>query len=124
MQTILDPVQELGANMVAITPQLPAKSVEMITKQSLGFDILTDPGNDYAARLGLRFDLPLELQSIYRGFGIDLPASNGEASWTLPIPARIVIAKDGIVQTVDADPDYTQRPEPEKTLAELRALTN
>ncbi len=63
-----------------------------------------------------------ELQAIYKGFGIDLPTSNGDPSWTLPVPARIVVDSGGIVRSIDADPDYTRRPEPSKTLADLQAL--
>ena len=95
----------------------------MIDKQGLGFDILRDAGNGYAASLGLRFRLPDELIPIYKGFGIDLPSCNGEDSWTLPVPARFVIDRGGVIRAVDADPDYTVRPEPEETLAKVRALT-
>ena len=94
----------------------------LIEKHQLTFDMLSDAGNDYAAELGLRFEIPSEIQAIYSGFGIDLPAVNGDASWTLPMPARIVVDRDGIVRAVDADPDYTRRPEPDKTLEDLKAL--
>jgi len=40
----------------------------------------------------------------------------------LPIPARFVVSKDGIIRKVDADPDYTRRPEPDDTIAFLRTL--
>ena len=55
-------------------------------------------------------------------FGLALPDFNGDESWELPIPARIVIDPEGIVRSVDADPDYTRRPEPESTLETLRGL--
>ena len=115
-------MKEHGATLVALTPQLPAHSLKMIEAHTLGFDILSDPGNAYAAQLGLRFEVPPEIQAIYRSFGIDLPACNGEASWTLPMPGRIVVDKQGIVRATDVDPDYTVRPEPEKTLAQVVAL--
>jgi peroxiredoxin len=94
----------------------------MLKDQPLGFDLLSDPGNEYAARLGLRHELPGELQKIYSSFGISLPQSNGESSWTLPMPARLVVDAKGIVRAIDADPDYTRRPEPAKTIADLQAL--
>lgn len=94
----------------------------MIESHKLDFDILSDPGNAYAASLGLRFDLPAELQEIYRGFGIDLAAFSGESSWTLPMPGRIVVDRHGIVRATDVDPDYTVRPEPEATLREVERL--
>jgi len=43
-------------------------------------------------------------------------------SWTLPIPARFVIDRQGFIQTAEADPAYTTRPEPDGTLRALRTL--
>ncbi len=94
----------------------------MIEKHGITFDMLSDPGNAYAAELGLRFQVPPEVQEIYGGFGIDLPKVNGDDSWTLPIPARLVIDSGGIVRAADIDVDYTRRPEPDKTVADVAAL--
>ncbi len=94
----------------------------MIEKHGIEFDMLSDPGNAYAAELGIRFQVPPEIQEIYAGFGIDLPKFNGDDSWTLPIPARLVVDAGGIVRAADIDPDYTRRPEPEKTVADVAAL--
>ena len=91
----------------------------MVDSHSLSFDILGDPRNEFASKLGLRFTLPDELIPIYRSFGIDLPACNGDDSWSLPIPARILIATTSEIIDVNADPDYTVRPEPLDTLALL-----
>ena len=38
------------------------------------------------------------------------------------MPARFVIDRGGIIRSAESDPDYTTRPEPEETLAALRAL--
>lgn len=108
--------------MVALSPQLPAHGLAIVEKHKLGFDILSDPHNAYAAELGLRFELPAQIKPIYQGFGIDLPACNGDDSWTLPMPGRLVIDRAGIVQAVDVDPDYTVRPEPAATLEVVRGL--
>ena len=40
----------------------------------------------------------------------------------LPMPARFAIDRDGVIRWAEADPDYTTRPEPEDTVAALRAL--
>ncbi len=84
--------------------------------------MLSDPGNAYAAELGLRFEISPDVKEIYGGFGIDLPKVNGDDSWTLPIPARLVVDSDGIVRAADIDVDYTRRPEPDKTVADVKAL--
>ena len=66
--------------------------------------------------------MPDDLKAVYRGFGIDLPVRNGEPSWTLPMPGRFVVDRGGIVRAVDADPDYERRPEPQKTVDDVKAL--
>ena len=38
------------------------------------------------------------------------------------MPARLVIDRQGIVRAADIDPDYTVRPEPTKTLEDVRRL--
>lgn len=116
-------IEALGATLVALSPQSIEKSAEMIASRKLGFDILRDEGNRVAGDFGLRFTLPADLLEVYSGFGIDLPASNGEASQTLPLPARYIIDTGGVVRYARVDPDYTIRPEPEETIAALRALS-
>ena len=118
----MDEITELGANLVAICPQRPEFLKQMREKHGLTFDILRDEGNQYAAELGLRHPLPDYLQEIYQGFKLDLPRLNGEPSWTLAMPARYVVVQSGIIKVADFDPDYTRRPEPEKTIADIRRL--
>ena len=109
--------------MVAISPQLPEHNRELIRTRQLTFEILTDRGNEVAAQFGLRFTLPDYLRQVYRTFPLDLVKFNGDASWTLPIPARFLIDPQGIIRMAESDPDYTTRPEPEDTLEALRALS-
>ena len=63
-----------------------------------------------------------DLRKIYLQFGIDVPKHNGDNSWTLPLPARYIIDRDGIVRYAEVSVDYTVRPEPESTIAALKEL--
>ena len=121
MQDIIADLKSMNTTLVAITPQLAERSQEMIEKHKLDFDLLRDEGNSYMDQLGLRFRVPDDVLEIYTGFGIDLPKANGEDSQTLPIPCRLVIDQAGVVQVADIDVNYTARPEPDKTLADVRA---
>jgi peroxiredoxin len=94
----------------------------MADKQKLSFPIVNDAGLATARSFGLVFALPDDLKAIYQSFGIDLPKFTGHAAWELPVPSRFVIDRAGIVRSVEADPDYTFRPEPEATLAVVRGL--
>ncbi len=86
----------------------------------LHFDLLFDAGNKVAEAYGIAMQLPDDLIKIYASRGIDLPTFDGDNSWRLPVPARVVLAKGGAMLGIEADPDYTRRPEPEETLAMLR----
>ncbi len=94
----------------------------MVESHDLTFDILSDGDNALTGALGLNFDIPDDLREIYLSFGIDLPACSGQSEWILPMPARIVVDKKGIVRATDIDPDYTLRPEAKKTLTDLSTL--
>jgi peroxiredoxin len=122
LQQVAGTLKELGATIVAITPQLAEASRSLVEKQKISFDLLSDPGNAYAAKLGLRFVLPDDLKGVYLGFGNDLAVRNGEGSWTLPMPGRFVIDQSGIVRAADVDPDYERRPEPQQTIDDVKAL--
>jgi peroxiredoxin len=75
-----------------------------------------------ADAFGIRFRLQDELIEAYKQFNVDLPVINGEPSWTLPMPARYVIAQDGTVAYAEVSPDYTQRPAPRELVTALQQL--
>ena len=122
MQSVVPQFERHGASLVAVTPQKAEKSIQMIERHKLGFEMLSDPENEYAAGLGLRYQVPDDLKAVYLSIGIDLEASSGSPGWTLPVPARIVVDRTGIVRATDIDVDYTRRPAPEKTVAVIAAL--
>jgi peroxiredoxin len=105
-----------------ISPELPERTADMAAKQKLTFPILWDRNSEVAEAFGLAFTLPDDLRAVYLGFGNDLAVRNGDPSWRLPVPARFVIDSSGIVRLVQADPDYTRRPEPETTVDALRKV--
>ena len=57
-------------------------------------------------------------------FGINLTEYNGDDSWTLPLPTRLIIDQDGIVRYAEINADYTVRPDPEETIAALKKITH
>ncbi len=111
-----------GAAIVVISPQLPKYLRELKAASKLGFDLLHDADSKVAEAFGLAMALPDDLIAVYRKLGNDLAERNGDPNWRLPIPARFLLDPGGIVRWAEGDPDYTTRPEPEETLAALRAL--
>ncbi|GAB0113912.1 peroxiredoxin-like family protein [Acidisoma sp. C75] len=120
LQAALPEFRKLGANLLAISPQTPVNSRKSVRQNALDFAILSDSHNTVAAAFGLRFELPDYLIDLYKSLKSDLPAFNGDPSWTLPMPGRFVIAQDGTILYAEVNPDYTRRPEPEDMLPALR----
>lgn len=108
--------------MVCITPETPDNSLSTKEKNELTFEVLHDAGNKVAGSYGLVFTMSDSLKGIYKQFGIDLEATNGDGTWSLPIPATYVIKQDGTVAYHFADADYTKRLDPEEVVNTLKGL--
>ena len=119
---MLEEIQELGANLVAISPEIPTAAQMTAQKNGLTFHLLCDPSNGVARSFGLVFKLPPELREFYLTLGINLGTHNGDESWELPLPATFLIGCDGIIRNVYVDTDYVKRMEPADILAGLRAI--
>ena len=114
--------ERLGAKLVAISPQTPVNSRKSVRQNNLGFLILSDTNNDVATAFGLKFALPDYLIELYKSLKNELPAFNGDPSWTLPMPGRFVVSPDRTIVYAEVNPDYTVRPEPDAMLQALNKL--
>ncbi len=124
LNEVLPQLRSHGASLVAISPQTAVNSRKSVRTNQLDFPVLNDQDNKTAAAFGLRFALPDYLIDLYKKLKNDLPMFNGDPSWTLPIPARYVIGKDGIVLYSEINPDYTHRPDPSEMFPILEKAAN
>ena len=85
-------LKELGATLAAVTPQLVEHNRAMRDKHALNFQMLTDPANAYAAKLGLRFEVPDDLKVVYTARDIDLPRLWPTFAVNFQMPVRFLIA--------------------------------
>ena len=115
-------MRELGATLVAVSPETPDNSLSTAEKNSLTFEVLSDVGNHVAHQFGIVFQLPEILRPIYAGFGINLSAANGDDMFELPIPATYVIDTDLKICMAFVEPDYTKRLDPEEIIATLAQM--
>jgi peroxiredoxin len=116
-------VRAAGAKLIVITPELERYTRALHKKLNLTFDILTDLHLKTAEEFRLVFTLPDYLRDLYKSFGSTLDRFNDEAEYRLPMPARYIIDKQGIIRAAEVNADYTIRPDPAGTLRQLRTLT-
>jgi peroxiredoxin len=121
-QNHLPEIKALGAQIAAISPQMPDHSLAMEEKHKLEFEVLSDVDNGVARQFGIVFRLPDYLLEIYRKLGIDIYAHNGNEKNELPIPATFVIDQNGTIVFDYADPDYTRRVDVSEVLNVLSGL--
>jgi peroxiredoxin len=112
MNLVLPQIEQAGASLVAISPQTVKQSFFMHDQHKLRFPLLSDAHNNVARRFGLTYRVPPQQEAVYRRAFVNLPFTNGDDSWELPIPATYIIDRDGTVLYANANEDYTERPEP------------
>lgn len=123
LQKVLPEIKANNATLLAISPELPNRSLTAHEKNELKFPVLSDPDNLVAKKFGLVFELDNKLVPLFKeNFNLDLVAINGTEKVELPIPATYVVDGEGVIQFAFVQSDYTQRAEPERILEVLRAV--
>jgi len=104
-------VRQLGAEIVAITPETLQYSAALRAYADAPFPVLTDLDNGYALSINLAFWVGDEKREAMKESGFDIEPYNGNDSWMLPVPATFVVGRDGLVKARHIDPDYRRRME-------------
>ena len=123
LQARLPEIHALGAQLVAISPQVPDGSLSDDEISNMDFLVLSDQNADVAASYGVAWQVPtflLEHMRVDRG--LDLESVNNGNSRVLPIPATFVLDKQGKVTWRYVDVDYRTRSEPEDIISALKNL--
>ena len=121
-QRVLPQLQELGATLVAISPQTPDHSLSLVEKQKLTFTVLSDVGNQVARQFGLVFTIDEAVRTAHKRIGANLPAFNGDDSWELPMAGTFLVDQSGTIRLAFVDPDFSRRLDPSVVIAQLKEL--
>ena len=121
INVILPQIEHARATLVAISPQTVKQSFFMHDQHKLRFPLLSDAANRLARQFGLTYRVPAPQEAVYRRAFVNLPFTNGDDSWELPIPATYILDGDGTILYASANEDYTERPEPAAILDFLKS---
>ncbi|WP_077048067.1 peroxiredoxin-like family protein [Pseudomonas sp. KK4] len=112
----------LGVPLVAVSPQVPEKLLEIKTRHNLELQVASDPDNQLGRRLGIlySFDEASRKAALAKGNGIG--ETTGTGTWELPQPTVVVIARDGTVAFAEVSPDWLVRTEADPVLRAVEQL--
>ncbi len=114
--------KQYGANLIAVTPQKPDKSLAQVKKDGYPFEILSDLDSSVMKAYNLYFELAPDLVTLYKKKGLDIEAFNGKGRTVLPAPATFIIDQNGTITAMEADTDYKKRMEPAAIIEALKKL--
>ena len=121
LQENIGKFRKSGAQLIAITPELPDSSLSTSEKHELEFEVLSDVGNVVAQQYGIVYTLKPEVANLLQN-KFDIHAYNGDESNQLPLAATYIIDQNGKVQYAFLDAEYRNRAEPKKMLKVLAKL--
>ncbi|WP_159023975.1 peroxiredoxin-like family protein [Formosa sp. L2A11] len=110
-----------GANLLALTPELPDNSINTTEKNELKFEVLSDIGNEVGKTYGIIYKLTDDVAKHYQK-SFDLHGFNGNKSDELPLAATYVINQNGKITYEFLEVDYRKRAEPADIITALKAL--
>lgn len=114
-RTLWPKLRERGVRLIAISPQVPERLVDIRTRHGLTLTIASDRDNRLARRLGITYSSNAASRA-----GGETPGWIGEVvgthGWELPQPAVIVFDENRVVQFVDVSPDWLVRTEAAEVL--------
>ncbi|SMP71314.1 Peroxiredoxin [Neorhodopirellula lusitana] len=122
LQARIAEIHDLGAELVAISPQFPDGSMSVTERVGLEFTVLSDQNAEVAGEYGVAWQVPeMLLDHMRKDRNLDLADINKGNGTILPIPATFVLNADGIVTWRYVDVDYRGRAEPDDIIAALKA---
>jgi peroxiredoxin len=112
----------LGVALVAVSPQVPERLIEIKTRHHLELQVASDPDNQLGRRLGILYSFDEASRNVSLAKGNGIGETTGTGTWELPQPTVIVIAQDGRVAFADVSPDWLVRTEADPVLRAVEQL--
>ncbi len=115
-------IRRLGTQLVSIMPETAKFTKKSTTDSGFPFPILSDVDLSYALSLGLVFWIGAEVKQLYAEIGVDLERFQGNRNYFLPMAAKFIVGRDGIVKARQVNVDFRLRMEPDAILEALAQL--
>jgi peroxiredoxin len=118
-EALVPALRDRDIPLVALSPQRPERLADINQRHNFPFAVATDEYNRLARQIGIAFrpdDRPSPPPSGRIG------EVTGTGTWELPQPAVLLVGPGRSVQWLHVSPDWLDRPEAEKIIAQIDAL--
>lgn len=112
----------LGVPLVAVSPQVPERLVEIKTRHHLKLQVASDPDNQLGRRLGILYSFDDASRKAALAKGNSIGETTGTGTWELPQPTVVIIARDATVAFADVSPDWLVRTEADPIIRAVEQL--
>lgn len=115
-------LQARGVPLVAVSPQVPERLIEIKQRHALTLQVASDPDNGLARRLGILYSFDDASRKAAEAKGSSIGAVTGTGTWELPQPTVVVIGTDRRVHFAQVSPDWLVRTEAQPIIDAVDAL--
>jgi peroxiredoxin len=119
---LLPALQSLGASLLALSPQIPDRLLDIQQRHGLEFIVATDLNNELGRQFGILYTADEASQRAALARGKPIGDVTGTGTWELPMPTAIVVDRSRVVRFVDVAPDWLVRTEAEPIIDAVRAI--
>jgi peroxiredoxin len=98
LRDIFPTLQELGADLIAISPDRPVYASESRSKHHLPFTLLSDSTMEGARAFGVAYRVDPPTLSALTNLGVNLEEASGEKHNLLPVPAVFLTDTNRVIQ--------------------------
>lgn len=102
-------ITDLGASVIAITPENNENIDKTIEKSNAGFTIIYDEGHKIMDAYQVTFQQTKLKKFLHLLIGTNINKASGNEDDALPVPATYIINSEGKIIGKHFDKDYTQR---------------
>jgi len=109
-QDSISVLANLGAQVVAVTPETNANIQNTLKKTNVMFRVLSDTDESIMKDYRVAYEVTESYQKKIKDYlGDDIAKNNAQDKAVLPVPATYIIAQDGTIRWKQFNIDYKQR---------------
>ncbi len=118
----LSMITDLGASLIAVTPENNENIDETVEKTKAHFNIVYDVGHEIMDSYKVTWHVGKFAHFFYKLRGIDLNKASNGTDRALPVPATYIIGQDGKIKAGYFNKNYKYRMPVSKIVEELKKL--